>query len=44
MLNAIQVMVNMPLMNINFPSNVVFYYNILMDLVQLNVLPYTKIN
>ena len=32
MLNVIQLIINMPLLNVNFPSNAVFFYNLIMTL------------
>ena len=29
----------MPLMNVNFPVNAIFFYNLLMNMASLNILP-----
>lgn len=47
MINSLQIIVNMPLLNIHMASNVFFMYSILLDLVTFNVIPtddlYSKI-
>ena len=44
MLNVIQLIINMPLLNVDFPSNTVFFYNFLMTMAQFNILPSNTIN
>ena len=39
MINALQLMVNLPLMNVNFPANAIFFYTLLMNMANLDVLP-----
>ena len=44
MLNVVQLIINMPLMNVNFPSNAILFYNLLMTMAQFNILPSNSIN
>ena len=39
MINVMQIIVNMPLFNINFPSNAVFFYSFLVDISNFNLIP-----
>ena len=44
MLNVIQLIINMPLLNVDFPSNTVFFYSLLMTMAQFDILPSKTIN
>jgi len=52
LINTLQIIVNLPLLNINFPANAMylrdfnknrFFYGLLVDLSNINVLPYANI-
>ena len=39
MISVLQMILNMPLMNVNFPSNVIIFYNVLLGIASLEILP-----
>ena len=39
MLNVVQLLVSLPLLNLNFPANAVYFYNLIGDLAQMNFVP-----
>ncbi|CDW81605.1 UNKNOWN [Stylonychia lemnae] len=43
MVNVLQLIINMPLMNVSFPMNAVFFYNLLMDMANFDLLPSKEI-
>ena len=43
-LNVMQLMLNMPLVSVNFPANTLIFYKAMIDLANLNILPYDTIN
>ena len=44
MLNVVQLLVSLPLLSLSFPSNALFFYNLIGDLAQMNFLPSQKVN
>lgn len=43
MINVLQLIINMPLMNVSFPVNSIFFYNLLMAMANFNILPSSSI-
>lgn len=43
-INVIQLIVNLPLLNLSFPSNAVKFYSFLTDLANFDVIPSTWVN
>ena len=39
-----QLMVHIPLVNVDFPPNTIIFYNAIIDIVTLNILPFDTIN
>ena len=44
MINVIQLIVKLPLLNINFPQNAAFFYNLITEISSFNLIPTDKIN
>ena len=42
-MNTLQILVNIPLMSVNLPANVIFMYQTLIDLTKFNIIPKEKI-
>ena len=39
MISVVQMIVHMPLLNVDFPANAMFFYSLLMDMSTFDVLP-----
>lgn len=39
MINTVQIIIYMPLMNVDFPPNAVFFYSFITDIAQFNIIP-----
>eukprot|EP00347_Sterkiella_histriomuscorum_P019592 403341040 len=39
MINVLQLIINMPLMNVDFPMNAIYFYTLLMDMANFDLLP-----
>jgi len=39
MINTVQLIVYMPLMNVNFPPNAVLFYSLVANVAQFNIVP-----
>ena len=44
MLNVVQLLVNLPLLNLNLPANALYFYNLIGNLAQMNFLPSESMN
>ena len=43
MINVMQLIVSMPLLNINFPQNAVLFYNLIVDISNFDIFPVSAI-
>jgi hypothetical protein len=39
MINVMQIIVHMPLLNVNFPENTMFFYSLIIDISSFNLIP-----
>jgi hypothetical protein len=39
MINVIQIIVHMPLLNVNFPENTMYFYSLIIDISSFNLIP-----
>ena len=39
MINVMQIIVNMPLLNVNFPANALLFYSFIVNISNFNIIP-----
>lgn len=44
MINVMQIIVHMPLLNVSFPPNALFFYSLIIDISSFNLIPESWLN